>query len=363
MKAEMNRESILSERMRRQKLVEPLETRCGYIELFELLQPVSPVSNTRPGDPPRLVHRTVFDDSAITNRMRARRIIVKGRFSGGTIGYVLTKDLALYANAFRRPLPMPNEIQQTVFEVVTHWGPITPRQIKEETGLLNKQIMPALHRLQKAFLVYEDQVDSDWERGWYDFSAEWPEIKSLSRPSLEDEAWETAAAEVLLRFLRGHVFATFEQLKDWSRFPSRSLAVLVPEMEKNNTFVPTVVEGLGEGWICAQDISLSPCNASPSVFMLHKSDILVKSHTSELKRQFGDREVLQYLLIDGAFQGAVLGHWRIGPHDVEDIVVALPVAERTDRREEILKAVAWGYRAPHSRILKYDGKEVAGADI
>ena len=93
--------------------------------------------------------------------------------------------------------------------------------------------------------------------------------------------------------------------------------------------------------------------------MLHKSDILARSHASELKRRFGHREVLQYLLIDGAFQGAVLGHWRIGPHDVEDIAVELPAVERMNRREEILNAVSSGYRPPYSRILRYAGKEIS----
>jgi hypothetical protein len=36
-------------------------------------------------------------------------------------------------------------------------GGLTPQQIKEETGLLNQEIMPALHRLQEAFVVYEDR--------------------------------------------------------------------------------------------------------------------------------------------------------------------------------------------------------------
>jgi hypothetical protein len=127
-------------------------------------------------------------------------------------------------------------------------------------------------------------------------------------------------------------------------------------MEENNVIVPRAVEGLGEGWMCSQDVSLRPCEASPSVFMLHRSDILARLHASELKRRFGHQEVLQYLLIDGAFQGAVVGHWRIGPHDVEDIVVELPAAEQMNRREEILKAVTWQYRPPHSHILKYTGK-------
>lgn len=349
----MDSTAILAERLRRQRFTEPLEDPGEYIELFRLLQPVSPMAASYPGDPPRLVHRTAFDNGAVADRMREQREMVKGRFLGGTVGYVLATDLELYAIAFRRPLSGLNEIQQTVLDAIRNAETLTPRQIKEETGLLNKKIMPAMHRLQEAFLVYEDQVDSDWERNWYEFAAEWPEI------DLEKEPWEASAARVLLRFLQGHVFATLEQLKDWSRWPSRSLSKVVSSMEKSGTLMPQIVEGLGEGWICAQDVSLSPRKASPSVFMLHKSDILVRSHASELKRRFGHQEVLQYLLIDGVFQGAVLGHWRIGPHDVEDIIVELPAAERTNRREEILNAVSWGYQPPRSHILKYAGKEVS----
>jgi len=103
---------------------------------------------------------------------------------------------------------------------------------------------------------------------------------------------------------------------------------------------------------------LEPRKVVPSVFMLHRSDILTKSHVSELKRQYSGQEVLQYLLIDGTFQGAVLGHWRIGPHDVDDIVVELPASERIDRQKEIINAVSWQYRPSYSHILRYDGKEI-----
>ena len=126
-------------------------------------------------------------------------------------------------------------------------GPVTPQQIKEKTRLLNKQIMPALHRLQEAFLVYEDQKDSDWERGWYDFATEWPEIDPAAEP------WESAASQVLLRFLRGHVFATFEQLRDWSQWPAHRLKSLVADLEQRHALLALTVEGLGAGWIAADD--------------------------------------------------------------------------------------------------------------
>lgn len=341
---------ILGERLRRQCLAQPLDTAEGYLELFRLLQPVSTIAFTRPGDPPRLVPRVRFDDGMVADRMRARREMVKGRFLGGTIGYVLTEDLELYANAFCRPLPMPNETQRMVLEAVQDMGPLTPRQIKEETELLIKYVMPALHRLQKAFLVYEDQADNDWERGWYDLKVEWPDVE------LDEDRWQASATEVLLRFLEGHVFATLEQIKDWSQLPKRSLTKLLGEMEEAKLIVPQSVEGLGEGWVRPQDVGLQGEAPKPSVFMLHRADYLVRSHASELKRRFGPYEVLQYLMIDGTFQGAVVGHWRIGPHDVSDIVVNLAAGERERRRDEILAVVGQWYRPPRHRILQYDGQ-------
>ena len=200
--------------------------------------------------------------------------------------------------------------------------------------------------------VYEDQVDEDWERGWYDFAAEWPEIE------LDEARRQSASAEVLRRFLRGHVFATEVNLKDWSTWPARRLANLLGEMESSRAIVATMVEGLGEGWTLPKDAPPESQHIPPTVFMLHRSDMLVRSHTSELKRRFGDHEVLQYLLIDGKFQGAVLGHWRISPYDLEDIVVELPAREREARREQVLQAVRWGYRPPHHNILRYDGNPV-----
>ncbi len=329
--------TILAERLRRHHLTESLQDPKSYQALFALLQPVAPIYFSYPGTPPRLVYRTTFDDKVEADRLRAERTIVKGRFPGGTVGYVLADDLEVYATAFRRPLDRLNEIQQTVLEAVQALDGLSPDQIKEETGLLKKQIMPALHRLQEAFLVYEDQVATDWDHAWYAFEATWPNLDLARKP------WETAAAQVLLRFLHGHVFATLEQMKDWSRWPSRALKTLVASLEEDGAIVPAVVQGLGEGWMCAEDAELPDEMAPPSVWMLHKSDTLVRSHSRELNRRFRAYEVLQYLLIDGAFQGAILGHWRIGPHDVEDIVVALPTAERQERRDEILEAVAEQY--------------------
>jgi hypothetical protein len=347
---ELDQARVIAERMRRQRLAKPLTASDDYVALFRLLQPVSPAAFTRPGSPPSLQPRTAFDDRPIADALRARRGVVKGRFLGGNLAYVLADDLALYANVFCKPLDRYSAIRETVAEVVERSGPLTPRQLKEETGLLNKQIMPALHRLQRAVHVYEDQVDDDWERGWYHFASEWPDV------IMSEDKFHPAAADVLLRFLDGHVFATFEQLKDWSQLSAKSLKTLIRDMEAAGLIQSQKVKGLGEGWAKAE-LQLPRARAiKPSVFMLHRGDYLVRSHATELKRRFGDEEVLQYLFIDGRFQGAVLGHWRIGPHDVSDITIELPAAERSRRRDEIVSVVARQYRPPRHRIQRYGGK-------
>jgi hypothetical protein len=316
------------------------------------LQPLSTGAYERPGSPPRLVHRTAFDDARATDRLRRRRELVKGRFQGGGIGYVLAADLGLYANAFRRPLPELSSVQASVLDAVQRTGPLTPRQIKEEVGLLNKQIMPALHRLQTAWLVYEDQVDDGWDRAWYGFETEWPEIE------IGEERRVESVYKVLLRFLGALVFATLENVRDWSRLPARLLGSCLGDLEGRGEIVRRTVRGLGEGFCRTRDSELPDRRSPPSLFVLPKGDFLVRSQASELKRRFGTEDLLQYLLIDGEFQGAIRGHWGFKPYDVEDIVLELPAAERGARRSEILDAVATAYPPPRHRILRYAGRAV-----
>ena len=349
----MNREEIISARIERHGLTSPLPDESGYQELFRLLQPVSTLHNTCPGAPPSLSPRTTFDDREVTARMRRNRELVKGRFLGDGIGYVLARELELYANAFRKPVKGFSENQQRVMDALRGCGPLAPRLIKEETGLLNKEIMPALHRLQKAFLVFEDQSESDWERPWCLFEEEWPDIV------LTDERRLAASTEVVTRFLRANVFATLAQIKDWSRLPVRFIKEVTAQMLEQGSIAEVSVDGLGDGYVLREDLSLRGSDAKMSVLMLHKADPLVKTHATELKAHFGHEETLQYLLVDGELKGAVIGHWRIGPHDVEDIELLLPLKECRRRRKAILSAVAQVYTPPRSRILNYCGHEVA----
>ncbi|MFH1569122.1 MAG: crosslink repair DNA glycosylase YcaQ family protein, partial [Gemmatimonadota bacterium] len=209
----MTESQVLGLRAARQGLARPVRGEAGYRELFGRLQPVAPVFFSVPGSVPRLVHRTSFDDAETADRLRRRRELVKGRFGTGQIGYVLAADLEVYATAFRQVPARLGALERQVLEVLAATGPLSPRHLREEIGTLNKHLMPALHRLQRAFLVYEDQEDERWDRPWGLFASEWPDLE------LERQPWEVAAAAVVERFLEGYAFATEEQLRAWSGFP------------------------------------------------------------------------------------------------------------------------------------------------
>ncbi|MDA1191228.1 MAG: winged helix DNA-binding domain-containing protein [Candidatus Poribacteria bacterium] len=343
--------TVYAERLRRQGLTARAETPEAYRDLVRILQPVA--TDMGPGSPPHLVHRCAFDDVEEAARMRGTKEYAKGRFLAGTVGYVLAEDLELYAITFRRPIPHLTEVQEAVLKVVREKGPIKTPQIREETGILGKHIAPALNRMQEACLIYEDQISHmEWERICVDFAAAWANV------DLHARVWEDAAAEVLERFLENHVFATTEQIKDWSGWTGKRLNGLLDELEQEGQIFAATLEDV-YGWVRPDDADLPPQDIPRATFMLHDQDILVRSHRSELKERFKGLKVLQHLLIDGEFKGAVVGQWKIGPHDVDDVVVELPADEVQARRDEILAAVATGYRPPRHNVLRYAGERLA----
>ena len=348
----IDRTSVLTLRLAAQGLTSPARSRDEYLTLVHRLQPIAPVAFTMPGNPPQLVHRTTFDDAALADELRGRRELVKGRFLGGNIGYVLASDLQLYATAFRKTLSRMTPVQERVMQALRYTGELSTRQLSEETGLKNKQLTPALHRLQQACLVFEDQEDSSWARPWSLMEHVWPDL------DLETLAVEDAITAVICRFLKGYVCATFEQVKNWTRLPGRTLVQALVRGERAGALISVEIPGLSQAWMRAQDRHRKLSRAEPSVFMLHRSDPLVLAEQCALKKRYFKHEVLQYLLIDGEFQGAVRGHWRIGPHDVDDIIVDLPAFRRGSRKKAIVDAVAEYYHPPEHHILRYNGEDV-----
>ncbi|WLR42076.1 crosslink repair DNA glycosylase YcaQ family protein [Bacillus carboniphilus] len=348
----MKKKIIISERLKRQKLLAPLSNSNNaeaYKQLFRLLQPVAPVHNSRPGNPPKLVHRTSFDDTLLAENLRQQHMIVKGRFQGGRIGYVLEEDLSLYASIFKKPIQKVTSLHEEILSILHRSGGMSKDLLKEQLPYKATEINAALKRMQEAFWLYESQIDTDWNTGWFDFKEEWPEV-DLSQNSTSD------VAKILLRFLEAFVFATLNQMKSWSQLKLKTLNNALDFLIESEQIIKLDIEGIGIGYMRKEDESLSDGDITPSVFMLDKSDFLVRAYLDELNQMFKGKEVLQYLLIDGEFKGAVLGHWRIGPHDVDDVEVILPQEECNERREEIIAEIRKGYSKETTEILHFNGE-------
>ncbi len=91
---------------------------------------------------------------------------------------------------------------------------------------------------------------------------------------------------------------------------------------------------------------------------MHRNDFLVKSNEYWLKEKFKqpEHETLQYLLIDGEFHGAVVGHFRNGPYDLEDVILDLSSEAAAARKTEILEAVcAVNYG---KSVNRYQGEKI-----
>lgn len=191
--------------------------------------------------------------------------------------------------------------------------------------------------MQEAFLIYEDQYDGEWDRGWYKFEEMFP------KTDLERYTRVEALKIILRRFAYRLVWFDSGMAKSFYKLPEKEILLALKELVAEG--VLTATDG---GYLLSKDVDLLQ-NYEPenlrSAYALHRNDFLYKAHESFLKERSKewtqglpyDHEPLQYLLIDGEFHGALVGHFRNGPYDLNDVVCDLSDAE--SRREEIMEAI------------------------
>lgn len=340
---------IISLRMERQYLTQKAD-KTDYIALYNDLQPGQNVYWNGFGDPPSLTFRAAFNDIEFNRERQADRTLMKGRFVGGNLGWIKDDDFELFACLFCKPLNKPSERQLDLLELIEREGPLNIQQMKEATGLLVKEITPALHRLQKAFLIYEDQYDGDWERGWYKISEMFPEL-DLSRYS------KLEALKILLqRFSYRHVKFDAEMVKSFYKLPGKIIKEAIDSLADEG-----VIEKIGNGWLLKTDIEILKTYSHQTlkfVNVMHRNDFLVRSNDYWLKEKYKHpkHDTLQYLLIDGEFRGAVVGHFRNGPYDLEDVLLDLTQEEVVARKSNILEAI--GVVNNEASVTHYQGEKL-----
>lgn len=347
----MNLQNTIALRMERQFLSQQADEE-EYMALYLDTQPGQNVYWNGFGDPPSLTFRAKFNDMELNRKRQSSRKLIKGRFGGGNLGWITPEDLEVFASLYRKPLETLSDRQQIVLDLLDREGPLTIQQMKEFSGMLVKEITPVLHRLQEAFLIYEDQYDGEWDRSWYKFSEMFPEVNVTGYSKRE------ALKIVLKRFAYRQVLFDEDMAKSFYKLPRKEIKAAIEEMVAEDILVK-----VEEGYLLKSDFEILKTyqgKALKFVYALHRNDFLVKSNEHWLKHQFKHQEydTLQYLLIDGVFCGAVVGHFKNGPYLLEDIILNLSKEEITARKEEILEAVYQVNSGEGNPIKRYNGEEL-----
>lgn len=341
--------------MERLGFTNPAKSEAEYDKIFKRLQPVSTEYFAEPGQPPAIRDRALFDDMSYNRLLRQNQDIIKARFQGNTISYVLRDEFEMYASAFAKPISRTDDIMMELYTVLNQVGPMEKSQIIEELDLKGPMVTKILQKFQKAFMVYELQPDKFGEQVWQTFESEWPEFNIENLDAFE------AKKAVIRRFIQNMVVADFDMICNWSRFSKRETKEIIVDLEESEV-VEKIIEDSESFWYLPEDkgavLNKMIVHVKPSVHVIHKADYLYRSYESKLKNEYKGKEILQYILIDGEIRGAVEGHWRIGPHNIENIIVNISEHESTVRKDEIIAEVAKLYHPPYSNILRYNGIDI-----
>jgi len=332
-------QAVRNAMLSRQGLIRPFD-KAEYDAYFRDQSPAMTKYWTMPGDPPLFTLRADFDERRHVDQLRSNRTIVKGRFVKGNVGYVFSDELAHFKALYQKPIPRIGGLEWKLLELLRHEEALSIGQIKEITGLLAKDIAPLLHRLQEAFLVYEDQRDGDWERRFFLFESEFP-----------DQAEQTisfgdALDKALKRSLNRLVWADDAMLSALLGIPKKTILEGLLRLEARG-----LVWNHVSGWILEADrglVSLDSPNLR-TTHCLHRNDPIVRAcqpHFAKRKKIEG-ADLLYHILLDGAFAGYVRGHFKNGPFVFEAFVLEAGTvldAKRKDELEEALYKIDQDFR-------------------
>lgn len=345
---------LLALRMQRQHLVAPVDE-AGYDALYRDLQPGMNMYWHGFGQPPELTFRAAFDDIGYNRERQASRKLIKGRFAGGNLGWIVPEDLSLFAALYRKPIRgFMDDVQSTIMTLIERLGPLNIQQIKEETGYLVKVITPALHCLQEAFLLYEDQYDGEWDRAWYRFEEMFPEH------DLDQYTRAEALDIVLQRFAYRMAWFDTKMAKSFYKLPEKEIKLACARLAERG--ILTAADG---GFMLTSDsekISTLPEQPLPPVMTFHRNDFLIRALDHELRARFKplyealpyDHDPQYYVLVDGEFRAVSVGHFRYGPYEIHDIVCDSP--DMCERKDEICAAVQ--KENPGAVIQRFMGKPI-----
>jgi Winged helix DNA-binding domain len=324
-----------------------------YLEIVRALAPMRPPSYEFPGTPVCLHDRHIPSDGSsekiVGERVRREGLVVKSRFQHGNVGYVPSDEMPLFVGAFKKSKGLSWD-DSAVLETLQREGPLQKKDLGEMSGVKGKTLTAALQNLQANFLIFEQQLETEWDNPWGAIETEHPEWLEGVPEQFE------ARLEVIKRFTHAHVFSSAQEVKDWSGFTGKDVAMLLEELLRLGFLERALVDGWGEHYLATdfEDVPLEP-----HVAILDSGDFLTTAQVSYLKADYPKMPVLKYVLIDGEICGLVEGRWGIKAFDVTDVHVPERAREGV-LRLEIIEKLRRHFPYPAQRILKFAGVVLDG---
>jgi hypothetical protein len=324
-----------------------------YDSLFRDLSPIPCVFWSEPMTAPSLPPHADFNDLRYNDRRRARREIVKGRFHGGSVAYIEQQDMALFAALYNKPMDTFTPLQLEILDILRREGPMSVGMLKTMTGKKVKDVSPALQRLQMAYLVFEDQTDSGYDRAFYPMDTEFPDFSpnSVDKPAAVDT--------VILRLAARMVALTRQMIRDYFSLNIRDIDDSLQRLTQTGAL--TFADG---AWFFPEHLQRLLQEDLPedkTAYVLHRSDPIVRAFAADLKRQYTrpGAKILQFILIDGRFAGAVYGNFRFGENEVDDIRLDLPEPQAQAYKDSVVAGV-YAANSFDSPIAHFNGKPFEG---
>lgn len=351
----MTLEQIKYLRLERQGLIEAVNA-SAYEDLFRNMSPVPTKFWIEPGTPPEIEQRCDFNDRDANDFARRMRAIVKGRFQGGNVGYVYQDEMPLFAAVYRKPINRFTEVEQTILTLLHNEGPMNLKMMKEITGILNKDLSKAAQHLQKAFMLFEDQVDKENDRAWYLLEDEFDELDFNKFSELE------AVQEALRRFFFMNVMADASMIKSFTKLTNKVITRALNNMIEESSLIPLDIAG-NKGYMLTLDVEEAEKVVTPVpdlLLLLDNNDYLVKSNEMILKQRFGksDYKTLGYIYKQGEFVGRLLGYFRFGPDDLEDVELDVEKAKQEAWKERVLALIEEAYEGQGNVLKRYCSEEL-----
>jgi len=353
-------EKITALRMQRQYLTDKKANKKEYDQLFRDMSPVSVKYWSAPGDPPSISSRADFDDYQYNYKLRQNRDILKGRFQNGSVGYIALDEFELFIGLYKKDPGRLSRMQFELLDLIEHEDGITIGRMKKATGWLVKNITPELHKLQEAFLIFEDQTDNEGDRMWFALGSVFPEIDTKKYTQLD------ALKIVLPRYAKLNILFDASSARSFYKIPLNIIKQAADELVNSGELIhyngKYMLKSDFDYLNSSESDHLKPYK---SVIVMHRNDFLVKSNENKeqqdprlLKSRFHHEkfDILQYILIDGEFHGALCGNFKFGPAILEDVVLDLPDDEKISRKEEILDAIYEHHDREASPLKRYCGK-------